>query len=208
MGEYAGYFALCSGSLIAILSPFATVPAFLAMTEGNGTIQRVAMARRACLVACCVIVAFSLLGLRILGAFQITVPAFQIAGGIVILRVALEMLKGSGALKVTDEEAAEGTLKDDVAITPLAVPMLAGPGTITTAVLLSSQASSYVHHAVLLANVLGIYALTYVLLRFAAEYSFVLGEITLKVLSRLMGLLLAGIAVQFVLDGVKSWGPL
>ena len=204
--ELATYAALSFGALLAILSPFATVPLFLAMTETNDTEERLAMARRACLVACAVILAFSLLGTRLLGVFRISVGAFQIAGGLVILRVALEMLRGSRALKVSEEERAEGAWKDDIAITPLAVPMLAGPGTITTAILLGHEADGLLLHAVLAANILAVYAITFVALRLAAIHSFRLGTLPLKISARLMGLLLAGIAVQFVLDGAREAG--
>jgi len=200
------YALLSFGSLLAILSPFATVPTFLAMTEGNSASERAVMARRACTIACGVLIAFTLVGLNILGFFRVSVPAFQIAGGIVILRVAMEMLQGSRELKVTPEERLEGMQKDDISITPLAVPILCGPGTITTGILLSSQASSWVHVGVLVANVGIIYLVTYNLLRLASAYSHLFGETPLKIITRLMGLLLMAIAVQFVVDGVRAAG--
>lgn len=202
----ATYALLSFGSLFAILSPFATVPTFLAMTEGNSAAERAAMARRACKIACGVLIAFTLVGLNILGFFRVSVPAFQIAGGLVILRVGFEMLQGSRALKVTPEERLEGMQKEDISITPLAVPILCGPGTITTGILLSSQAGSWVHMGILVVNVGLIYVGTYNLLRFAAAYSDVFGETTLKIITRLMGLLLLAIAVQFVVDGVRATG--
>jgi multiple antibiotic resistance protein len=90
--------------------------------------------------------------------------------------------------------------------TPLAVPILCGPGTITTGILLSSQATNWVHSTVLVANVTIIYVATYHLLRVAAAYSHVFGETTLKIITRLMGLLLLAIAVQFFVDGVRAVG--
>lgn len=200
------YALLSFGSLFAILSPFATVPTFLAMTEGNSAAERSVMAGRACKIACGVLVVFTLLGLNILGFFRVSVPAFQIAGGLVILRVAFEMLQGSRGTKVTPEERQEGKEKDDISITPLAVPILCGPGTITTGILLSSQATSWIHTGVLIANVVIIYLGTYNVLRFAAAYSHVFGDTTLKIITRLMGLLLLAIAVQFVVDGVHAAG--
>lgn len=206
LAELVTYSALCFGALLSILSPFATVPLFLAMTESNSREERLAMARRACLVACAVILVFSFTGLRILGAFRISVAAFEIAGGIVILRVALEMLRGSRELKVSEAERIEGLRKEDVAITPLAVPMLAGPGTITTAILLSNEADTFLQLGLLAANVLLVYAITFASLRFAAMHSVRLGETPLKISARIMGLLLAGIAVQFLIDGAREAG--
>lgn len=206
MQDLATYAVLCFGSLFAIMSPFATVPPFLAMTEGDTAAERTAMARRASTIACIVLLAFALLGTSILAMFRVGVPAFRIAGGLVILRVGFEMLQGSRALKVTPEERREGAQKDDISVTPLAVPILCGPGTITAAILLSSQAATWLHTGILLATALLVYALTFQLLRIASHYTHFLGETTLKVLSRLMGLLLLSVAVQFVVDGLRETG--
>jgi multiple antibiotic resistance protein len=202
------YVFLCLGSLFAILSPFATIPTFLTFTEGNSPTERTRMAKRACTIAALVTVAFSLVGLTILGLFRVTVPAFQIAGGLVILRVAFQMLQGERSTKMTTEEQREGIEKEDISITPLAVPFLCGPGTITTAILLSSQAVTWFHIAVLLASVVIVYAVTFILLRLASNYLYLISEIAFKVIVRLMGLLLVSIAVQFVLDGLHASGLL
>lgn len=201
------YAALSFASLLAVLSPFATIPPFLAMTQGDEADERIDTARRACTVAFFVLITFALLGMRILNAFGITLPAFEIAGGIVILRVALEMLKGSRELKVSPEERIEGSVKDDIAITPLAVPMLCGPATITTGILLGGQALTIWHHMILVIDILLIYLFTFGTLWIASTYTWVIGEIALKVMSRLFGLLLAALAVQFMLNGAERvWG--
>lgn len=204
----ASYALLSLGSLFAVLSPFATVPPFLAMTQDDSPAQRITMARRACTIGCSVLVVFSLTGVSVLGFFRVSIPAFQIAGGLVLLRVAFEMLQGSRALKVTPEERIEGAQKDDVSITPLGIPILCGPATITTGILLSSQAPSWLHTSILVANAGVIYGTTFLVLRFAAIYSDWLGETAIKIISRLMGLLLLSIAVQFVLDGLRQSGLL
>lgn len=135
-----------------------------------------------------------------------SVPALQIAGGIVILRVGLEMLGGTRR-RLTPEERKEALDKDDVAITPLGVPMLCGPGSITTAIVLESQATSTLQLGVLLGSIAVIYALTFALLWMAVRYSAFLGQITLRVVGRLMGLLLAAVAVQFILNGLREVWP-
>lgn len=202
------YAVLSFGSLFAILNPFNTIPPFLAMTSDNTAAERLGMARRACAVALSVMAAFGLFGMSILNFFGITVPAFQVAGGLVILQVSLEMLQGSRVAKVTPEESREGVRKEDISITPLAVPILCGPGSITTAILLGGQAQTWFHLGVLLGNMAVIYTGTFLLLRLAARHAHALGEITLKVISRLMGLLLVAIAVQFILDGIDDSGIL
>ncbi|HKJ23336.1 MAG TPA: MarC family protein [Myxococcota bacterium] len=202
----SSYVLLATGSLFAILSPLGTVPTFLALTEGDSAEDRVSMARRACTVAFVVMAAFSLFGSSILGSFAVGVPALQIAGGIVILRVGLEMMAGSRQ-RLTPAERAEGASKDDVAVTPLAVPVLCGPGVITTGIVLESQAEGALQVASLLAIEAAVFALTYALLWAAARYSVFFGQIALRVVGRLMGLLLATIAVQFVLNGARGAFP-
>lgn len=204
--DVASYTLLALGSLFAILSPFGTVPMFLGMTEGDTVGDRISMARRACLIACIVMATFALVGARILAAFQVGIPALRIAGGLVILRVGLEMLGGTRR-RLTPEERHEALDKDDIATTPLAIPILCGPGSITVAIVLGSQAEGAAQYAVLIASIVVVYAITFVLLWFAVHYSAVLGQITLRVVSRLMGLLLAAVAVQFILNGVTEALP-
>ena len=192
-------------SLFAIVDPIGAVPTFLAMTERDSAKHRVRMARLASLVTFFVLVIFALGGNRILAAFGVSMPAFEIAGGIVLLKVALDMLQArQTALKETPEEQAEGTTKDDVAITPLAVPMLAGPGAITAVVLIGSQATSFAHQAAVVANIALVSFITFVVLRISAVRSAIFSAITLKIITRLMGLLLAAIAIQFVLNGIQN----
>lgn len=203
--ELVQFAFLSFGSLFAIVDPLAAVPAFLAMTEGHSRDDRFRMARLAAVIVFFVLLAFSLAGLSILGIFGVTIPAIGIAGGIVLLLVALDMLQGrQTALKETPEERTEGASKEDIAITPLAVPMLSGPGAITAVILLSNQATSPFHYAILIGNILLISLVTYFFLRLGAVYSFLIGEIALRIVTRLMGLLLAAIAVQFILNGIEA----
>lgn len=204
--DLAAYTLLALGSLFAILSPFATVPAFLAMTEHDAQEDRLRMARRACLVAFAVLAVFSLLGSTVLSALRVSIPALQIAGGLVILRIAFEMLGGQKR-ELSPEERREARDKEDVAITPLAIPMLCGPGTITTGIVLGSQAAGVFHYAALVVSILAIYAMTYVLLLLAVNYSAMLGQITMRVVGRIFGLLLAAIAVEFLVSGLRAALP-
>jgi multiple antibiotic resistance protein len=204
--ELGAYTLLAASSLFAILSPFATVPAFLTITEHDTEADRLRMARRACLVAFCVLAVFSLVGTWILEALKVSIPALRIAGGLVILRVAFEMLQDQRR-QLSAEESEQAREKQDVAITPLAIPMLCGPGTITTGVVLGSQAASPLHYAALIASGAAIYAMTYSLFLLAVRYSAVLGPIGLRVVGRLFGLLLAAIAVEFLVGGLREALP-
>ncbi|MBI1977573.1 MAG: MarC family protein [Candidatus Omnitrophica bacterium] len=192
-------------SLFVIVDPIGAVPTFLAMTAKDRPKDRVRMATLASVVTFCVLFIFSIGGKWVLGAFGVGIPAFEIAGGLVLLKVALDMLQArQTALKETPEEQAEGASKDDVAITPLAVPILAGPGAITAVVLLQGQATSSFHQIVAVANILLVSLITFFILRTAAIKSAIFSTITLKIITRLMGLLLAAIAVQFILNGIRS----
>lgn len=203
MTPIANYLLLCFGTLFAVLSPLATVPPFLAMTASDARDDRLQMARRACIVAFLVLTLFSLTGLTLLDFFGITIPAFKIAGGILLLKASLEMLAGNRA-RISSEERKEGIEKEDISITPLAIPLLCGPVTIITGVLLSARAVTWMHYPVLIGTILVIYLLTYYLMRLSVLYSHIVGEITLRIVSRLMGLLLASMAVQFAVNGIKE----
>jgi multiple antibiotic resistance protein len=205
--ETVPYALLAFGSLFAIVSPFATVPIFLAVTEHDPPDVRLSMARRASMLAFALLLAFAVLGTKILGAFRVTVPALQIAGGLVILRVAFDMLTGATRRRLTPEERVEALEKDDVAVTPLAVPLLCGPGTMTTGIVLGSQAVDPLHTLIFVGVGAVVYGITYGLLVLAVHNAAYLSPIGLRVTSRVMGLILATIAVQFVLDGIRGAFP-
>ncbi len=192
-------------SLFVIVDPIGLVPAFLAITEHNTPADRIRMAKLASIVTFFVLLAFALFGNYILKIFGVSVPAFEIAGGIVLLKIALDMLQARRtALKETPEEQAESLRKDDIAITPLAVPMLAGPGAITAVVLLGQQSNSLLQTTIVVLNIFFVAVISFLILRIAALRSSIFSAITLKIISRLMGLLLAAIAVQFILNGMHN----
>ena len=201
MLEYA---FLTFGSLFAIVDPFAAIPTFLAMTERDTPEQRRRMARTACATCAGVMAAFALLGPTIFKLFGITLPAFQLAGGLVLLLSALDMLRArKSALRETPEEAEEGRGKDDVAITPLAVPMLAGPGAITTSIVLAGKAHTWTHQAIFYACIAAVALTSYYFLTLAASGARKLSPTLMNIITRLMGLLLAAIGVQFILSALK-----
>ncbi len=192
-------------SLFVIVDPVGLIPAFLAMTQKNTNQERVRMAQLASLITFGILILSFLFGQRILTVFGITLPAFEIAGGIVLLLVALDMLQARRtAIKETQEEKAEGIAKDDVAVTPLAIPMLAGPGAITAVILLTNKAETFAHHMILAGAIFLVSALTLLTLWIVAVRSKILSVIALKITVRLMGLILAAIAVQFILNGVLA----
>ena len=200
------YILLAVGSLFVIVDPLATVPAFLAMTPNDTPEQRIRTARLACCVTAGVLLVFSVAGQLVFRIMGITMPAFQIAASIVLLLVALDMLRAQRSrVKETLEETAAGTEKPDIAVTPLAIPMLAGPGAISTTILLQNEAKNIPQHAALYGCILLVMVLTYAILRVAAGNANKLSPIAMSISIRIMGLLLAAVAIQFMLNAIKAF---
>ncbi|MDX2225740.1 MAG: MarC family protein [Verrucomicrobiae bacterium] len=202
------YALLAFVSLFVIIDPLSTVPAFLAMTPRDTPGQKVRMALIACVISALVLAGFALVGQWLFRFLGITLEAFQIAGGIVLLFVALDMLQARrSAVMETPEETREGQKVEDIAVCPLAIPMLAGPGAITTAILLENRAADFWQHMVLYGVIAAVCALSYVMFYGAAQGTRWLSPLAMKVTTRLMGLLLAAIAVQFVVGALQSLFP-
>jgi multiple antibiotic resistance protein len=201
------YTFLAISSLFVIVDPIAIVPTFLAMTPEETPRERIRMARIACMVMVAVLFAFALLGRRILQFLGIELPAFQIAGGIVLLLIALDMLRAQRSrVQETREETAAGTAKDDIAVTPLAIPMLAGPGAISTAILLHNRANGLRQQMALCVAILIVGAITYVILHLSSHGARWLSPIAMRITTRIMGLLLAAVAIQFIVNALATLG--
>jgi multiple antibiotic resistance protein len=165
----------------------------------------------ACVVAG-VLLAFAIAGELIFKLLGITMPAFQIAASIVLLLIALDMLRAQRSrVQQTREETAAGVEKTDIAVTPLAVPMLSGPGAISTVIVLQNQAGDVPQHVALYACIVAVAAATYLVLRVAASGAKWFNPIAMSIAVRIMGLLLAAVAVQFMLNALKTlrgeWFP-
>lgn len=192
-------------SLFVIVDPIATMPIFLALTPNDSTGARNRMALMACVIAAGILTVFALTGTWIFKFLGITLPAFQIAGSILLMRIALDMLYARRSReRQTDEEFEAGMAKDDIAVSPLAVPLLAGPGAITTVLILMSHAEDLARKVALLGCIVVVSAISYGFLRVAASGAQRLNPLALKLITRLMGLLLAAIAVQFVIDAIQK----
>lgn len=199
------YGLLGFSSLFVIVDPIAVVPAFLAMTPFDAPDQRERMARLASFVMTGVLLAFALTGRFIFQLLGITLPAFQIAGSIILLLVALDMLRAQRSrVQETQEETEAGANKVDIAVTPLGVPMLAGPGAISTVVLLHNQAGKWIEDVVLCLCIAAVAATTYLILRLSATGARWLNPIALRITTRIMGLLLAAVASQFMINALRA----
>jgi len=201
------YGLLAFGSLFAIVDPIATVPAYLAMTPNDSTEARISMARLACIVATGVLLAFTIAGRQIFQLLGVTLPAFELAGSLLLLRIAFDMLyaKRPGSQE-TAEEVAAGAAKDDIAISPLGVPMLAGPGAISTVLIMATRAETWLNYGVLVGCIVAVGAVSYFVLRIGARGATFLNPLVLKLITRLMGLVIAAIAVQFAFNAIAASG--
>ena len=204
MDQYLQFALVTFASVLFIVDPIAVVPTYLVITQGQDAAQRRATARRACVAAALILVVFALAGSRIFGLFGITMPAFRIAGGLILWLVAMDMLHGNRSTQEGVAEIAEGRAKDDVAVTPLAMPMLAGPGAISTVMVLSGQAHSTGQTIIVYASIAATLFISWITLRLAEQLVKRMGQTGIRVMTRIMGLLLAAIAVQFVITGVRD----
>jgi multiple antibiotic resistance protein len=200
------YTLLALSSLFVIVDPLATAPAFLAMTPGESPEQRLRTARVACLTTTVVLVAFAFAGTTLFKIFGITMPAFQIAASILLLIIALDMLRVQRSrVQATTEETLAGAEKPDIAITPLAIPMLAGPGAISMTISLQNQARTTEQHIALYGSILVVCLATYLTFRLVVRGARWLNPIAMSIAIRIMGLLLAAVAIQFLLNGIREF---
>jgi len=194
-------------SVLFIVDPLTAVPTFLAMTQRDVPAVRRVMARRGAWTCAITLTAFALGGSVIFRLFGITLGAFKIAGGVLIGLTALDMVQARRSQqKETPIEKAEGIEKEDVGIMPLGVPMLAGPGAISTVMVLAGTSKSPVTTAGLYGAIALTALLSYVTLAGAMRVEQRLGQTGMRILTRLMGLVLSAIAVQFIVDGIKMTG--
>jgi multiple antibiotic resistance protein len=200
--------------LIALATLFATVGVadiafiFAALTKDNTAAERFAIATRGTLIATAILIFFGLLGDGILGVFGITIPALRTAGGILLLLIAIDMVfaRHSGATGTTTEEEVEARQSNDISVFPLAMPLLSGPGAISAMVLLTTGAKSDIEYWLVFAALLIIMLAAWVTLLLAIPIQRLLGITGLAVVSRIIGILLAALAVQFLFDGVRASG--
>jgi multiple antibiotic resistance protein len=194
-------------TLLVVVDPISLVPTFLAVTPGLSRTARLQIAVRACLIAGAILAGFTLAGSWLLAVLGITIPAFRIAGGLLLFAVAFDMVLGWRTERET--RSAEHAVREEhvrhVAAFPLAIPLMAGPGAITAVLLLSGRAAGQpLLLAILLAIVTAVMALSLAAFAAAARIDRLFGMTGNIVLSRLLGVLLAALAVQFVIDGVRA----
>jgi MarC family membrane protein len=193
-------------TLVVVVDPLGLVPSYLAITHGLPERSRRAVALRACLIAAAILAGSALIGDWLLRTLAIGLPAFRIAGGLLLFSIASEMVFGVRIARQSQEaeEAVEEHVRN-IAAFPLAIPLMAGPGAITASVLLAGRAGGdLMRLGTLLGVIAAVLALCFIVFALAARIATLLGTTGNVVLSRLLGVLLAALAVQFVIDGVRA----
>jgi len=205
--EHIQFLMLAFSSILFIVDPIATIPTFLVLTADAEQNQRRHMAKRAAWTCFLVLAGFGMAGTLIFKMFGITLPAFRIAGGLIMILIGLDMVQARRSqTKETPSETQQAMEKDDVGIIPLGLPMLAGPGSISTVIALMAQSTNWVHRVSIIISVALTSFLSYWTLAAADRLGRRMGDTGIHILTRFMGLLLMAIAVQFILSGLTAAG--
>lgn len=193
-------------SLFSVVNPLAAMPVFLSLTDRYGERERIQTAKKASIYMLGVLLTFLLIGTYILIFFGISLAGIRIAGGLIIMRAAYSMLNPErGGRKLTDEDEAAAKEKEDISFSPLALPLLSGPGSIAVVIGFATQAdgvNDYLIHGV---AVIMVVLITYIILRLAPISARYIGPGGLNVLTRLMGFIVLAISVQFILSGISRY---
>lgn len=212
-----GAFRMLETAGVALATFFATIgpldiaAIFAGLTAGSTAAHRRSMALRATLIAAVILVLFAIAGKTLLAGLGITLPALRTAGGILLLLIAVDMVfaRHSGGTSTTDDEAREASARQDISVFPIATPLIAGPGSMGAAILLMANTDGDIaQQAMVIAALLGILCFTCAALLLASQLQRWLGVTGMHVITRVMGVLLSALAVQFIFDGIETSGLL
>jgi len=206
---FVHFSVLALSSIFFLVDPFAALPTFLAVTADQDNKRRVRTARKASLTAFVILTSFAFAGTYIFRLFGISLPAFEIAGGLILLLIGLDMLQAKrSATQESPNETIAAQSKDDAGIVPMGIPMLAGPGAITTVMVLVGQAQTRWQMVAIIGAIAITAAICFVVLGSATRVASILGETGIRILVRIMGLLLVALAVQYFVNGFADLGIL
>lgn len=208
LGPIWSFFITSLITFFVIIDPPGNLLAFLALASGSPPATARNLAGRACFYSCLILALFALMGQFIIDFFGISLAAFQIAGGLILFRISFDMLHGRGHF---NRPAPTASLKaeeyGDIALVPLAVPLLAGPGSITTALVLTSRAQNLPEILSILLAATIVLLITYLCFIYAERILTLVKETSLRLLTRIMGLILTALAVQFIIQGLRGAFP-
>jgi multiple antibiotic resistance protein len=202
MNDLLAFGLLCLTSFFTLINPLGTMPIFLTMTTDLSEKERVKTAKKASLIAFFIIIGFALTGQLLFSFFGISVNSFRVVGGVIFFMMGMDMLQARlGAVKIKKDEVKNYVT--DISITPLAIPMICGPGAITNAIVLMENANSFLKIVTLFSSIAVIILITYFILLSSSKIINLLGQTGINVMMRLMGLIVMVIAVEFFFSGLK-----
>lgn len=208
MPAWSQFFLVAFPAIFTIVNPLGAVGPFLAMTARDSLKKRKSTAKRACVLAAVVLFVCAAVGGFVFSVFGITLPALKIAGGFLLFLVGMDMINArESRARSTDEEREEGALKEDVAIFPLGIPLLSGPGAMVSVFILVERAREPIDYAIIYFSIALTMLISLIFLLQASKLARFLGATGINVMSRIMGLILAAIAVQFILNGLLDALP-
>ena len=201
-GNFWTYILLCFTSFFTLINPLGTMPVFLTMTQSMDDVQRKKIVRKSTFIAFLILVSFTVFGRFLFMVFGLSTNGFRLAGGIVIFKIGWDMLQAKFTrMKLADSEIKE--YADDISITPLAIPMLCGPGGIANGIVLMEDAITPLYVAGLIAVIAFVFLITYLILKASTRLVEIIGETGNNVMMRLMGLILMVIAIECFVSGLK-----
>ncbi len=199
---------LSLSAIFFVVDPMGVIPIFVVLTRNDSEEKRKAMARRASIAAFWILTLFALAGTFVFKVLGVSLSSFKVAGGILLLLTSIEMLRAQEPrTRMTDAEQQEGAEKEDVAIFPLAIPLLAGPGSIATVTALMGKAGRILFAIPVVLSIAVTCIASYAMLRAAGRISRFLGVTGLNVMNRVIGLIIGALAVQFMFDGLRETFP-
>ena len=197
------FIILTFSSLFALINPLGITPILLSMTEGDNDMEYKSIVKKGILTAYIILVIFTLMGDLIFKFYGITIYAFMIGGGILFLRNSFDMIDSKVSREAsTPLETKEAIKKEDISITPIGIPLIAGPGAITSVMLLSSQTNTFVDKCIVHINIIITLLLTYIILLLGKKISKKIGTTGIRIIQRIMGLILLVISIQFIINGI------
>jgi len=199
------FFILCFSSLFTLVNPIGIVPIFLAMTEDYTRKERDRIAFKAIVFSFFVLVLFGIIGEFIFSFYNITIHGFRIAGGILLLKISFDMIESKRSrTKTTPKEQKEAEEKSEIAYTPLAIPLIAGPGSIASMMILSSESTKNNSMITLFSALIIVLFITFLTFKISKNLSKRFGKLGLRIMQRIMGLILMVISIEFILKGIKD----
>ena len=200
---------LALATFFAVIGPLDVAAMFAALTAHQSAQQKRSMAIRGSLISTAILLAFAMMGEFLLAGLGISLAALRAAGGILLLLISIDMVfaRSSGGISTTDEEEQEAILKTDISVFPLATPLIAGPGAMGAAILLmANQEGDIAGQVIIITSLLAVLLLTFISLLLAGKIQQLFGVTGMHVITRVMGVLLSALAVQFIFDGIRQSG--